>query len=484
MTSADRVPEPSGADLVRLHDPDTKLVPGPELGPDEHPTLAGWGNLPSPGVEVRGEDLRALTAGRVLSRGLGRAYGDSALPPPGELEVAGTVLADRILGFDPETGVMHAEAGLSLHAINRLLIPRGFFPPVTPGTQFVTLGGAVAADVHGKNHHVAGCFGQHVRRLLMRVADGRVLWCSREEHPDLFWATIGGMGLTGHILEVEFRMDRIPSTWIWGETLRVPDITEYVRMLKESAGDWPMTMGWIDCVSKGRKLGRGVLFRGRWATADEARAKPARPFSRLTLPFMLPSWTLNPLSVRVFNAGVYWKPTHGLKPVHWESFFYPLDKVRHWNRAYGRKGFTQYQCVLPDEAGPEAARRFLEVLTSTPGGTSFLCVIKDCGPQSEAMLSFPRRGISIALDIPVRRDTQALVDRLNEATLAEGGRIYLAKDAFTRPDHFRAMEGERLERFMEVRRRWDPQLRMRSAQSVRVLGDPAGPGVQTGSPKV
>ncbi|PRQ07386.1 FAD-binding oxidoreductase [Enhygromyxa salina] len=451
-----------------------QLVEGPVLAAGAEPTLVGWGNLARPGVEVLSEDLRALTAGRVLSRGLGRAYGDSAQPPPGVLEVAGTVLADRILGFDPDTGLMRAEAGLSLHEINRLFIPRGWFPPVTPGTQFVTLGGAVAADVHGKNHHVAGCFGQHVTRLLMRVPDGRVLWCSKTEHPDLFLATIGGMGLTGHVLEVEFRMDRIPSSWIWGETLRVGDIGEYIGLLKQSASEWPMTMGWIDCVSKGRRLGRGVLFRGRWATPDEAPSKLATPFSRLTVPIMLPSWTLNPVTVRAFNAGVYWKPTHRQKPVHWESFFYPLDKVRHWNRAYGRKGFTQYQCVLPDEAGPEAARRFLEVLTSTPGGTSFLCVIKDCGPQSDAMLSFPTRGISIALDIPVRTDTQALVDRLNEATLAEGGRIYLAKDSFTRPDHFRAMEGERLDRFMEVRRRWDPDLRMRSAQSVRVLGDPAG----------
>jgi decaprenylphospho-beta-D-ribofuranose 2-oxidase len=463
----------AGAALVALHDPATKLVAGPQLGPQDAPTLAGWGNLAAPGVEVRSEDLCALTAGRVLSRGLGRAYGDSALPPPGELEVAGTVLADRILSFDPATGVMRAEAGLSLHAINGLMIRRGYFPPVTPGTQFVTLGGAVAADVHGKNHHVAGCFGEHVTRLRMRVADGRVLWCSREDHPDLFWATIGGMGLTGHILEVEFRMDPIPSSWIWAETLRVPDIGEYVRLLEESAGAWPMTMGWIDCVAKGRQLGRGILFRGRWATPDQAPAKIAEPFGRVTVPFLLPSWTLNPLTVRLFNEGVYRKPTHRLKPVHWESFFYPLDKVRHWNRAYGRKGFTQYQCVLPRSAGPEAARRFLEVLTSTPGGTSFLCVIKDCGRESEALLSFPKPGISIALDIPVRKDTQALVDRLNQATLAEGGRIYLAKDAFTRADHFRAMEGERFERFMQVRRRWDPELRLRSAQSVRVLGDPA-----------
>src|SRR5690606_23315985 len=240
--AADSVSEHEGA-LVPLRDPTRKLVRGPDPSHGKPPMLAGWGNLPVPGVEVLSEDLPALTAGRVLSRGLGRSYGDSALPPPGELEVAGTVLADRILHFDPATGLMRAEAGLSLHAMNGLMIRRGWVPPVTPGPQFVPLGGAVAADVHGKNHHVAGCFGQHVTRLLMRTADGRVLWCSREDHPDLFWATIGGMGLTGHILEVEFRMDQIPSSWIWGETLRVPDIGEYVRLLKESAGEWPMTLG-------------------------------------------------------------------------------------------------------------------------------------------------------------------------------------------------------------------------------------------------
>ncbi len=456
-------------------DPAEKLVPSPKLPPNAHPTLAGWGGVAQPGLEVLGEDLERLTAGRVLSRGLGRSYGDSSLPPPGVLEVAGTQLADRILGFDRETGVMRAEAGVSLYAINRSLFPQGYFPPTTPGTQFVTLGGAVASDVHGKNHHVAGCFGAHVLRLRMRVADGRVLWCSPDEHPDLYWATIGGMGLTGHILEVEFRMDKVPSSWVWQEALQIPDVDEFVGALERAAASWPMTMGWIDCVSTGRRLGRGVLYAGRWATADEAPKRFAAPKRRLTVPFRMPSWTLNQLSVSAFNAVLFHKQpkrTEGI--VHWEDFFYPLDKIRHWNRIYGKAGFTQYQCVLPRSAGHGAARRFLEVLTKTSGGASFLCVIKDCGAESAAMLSFPKPGISIALDIPIRKDTQALVDRLNEATLAEGGRIYLTKDTFTRADHFRAMEGERLERFMEVRRRWDPQLRLRSAQSVRMFGDPVG----------
>lgn len=459
--------------LVPLRDPTAKLVAGPKLLPGQVPLLAGWGGLAHPGVEVFGDDLEALSAGRVLSRGLGRSYGDSSLPPPGELEVATTVLADRILAFDRETGVMRAEAGLSLHAINQVMIAQGFFPPVTPGTQFVTLGGAVASDVHGKNHHVAGCFGDHVLRLRLRVADGRVLWCSPQDHADLFYATIGGMGLTGHILEVEFRMDAIPSSWIWQRAIRVPDVDTYVEALDQAAKQWPMTVGWIDCVSTGKSLGRGVLYCARWATRDEAPAKLARPRPRLTVPFRLPSWTLNGLTVKAFNALLFHKqPKQSEGVAHWEDVFYPLDKIRHWNRIYGKAGFTQYQCVLPRSAGPGAARRFLETLQASKGGTSFLCVIKDCGPQSQAMLSFPMPGISIALDIPVRAGTQAVIDRLNEATLREGGRIYLTKDAFTRADHFRAMEGERLDRFLAVRRRWDPELRLRSAQSVRVLGDP------------
>lgn len=203
--------------------------------------------LPLPGREVFSEDLVRLTDGAVLSRGLGRAYGDSACPPADRPQVATTVLADRILSFDEETGLLRGEAGLSLRELNRLFLPRKWFTPVTPGTQYVTLGGMVAADIHGKNHHVEGCFGVHVTSLLMRVADGRLVECSPEVEPDLFWATVGGMGLTGHILEVEFRMRRVPSPWIDAESFRVPNIDAFMDALKESAAEWPMTMGWIDC---------------------------------------------------------------------------------------------------------------------------------------------------------------------------------------------------------------------------------------------
>ncbi len=432
--------------------------------------LAGWGRQFLPGRELQPDDL--TDSPRVLFRGLGRSYGDSSLPPSSNPLVVNTTRANRIVRFDAATGVLRAEAGLSLVDLNRTFLHRGWFVPVTPGTQYVTLGGMVAADVHGKNHHVDGCFGAHVTRLKMRVADGRVLECGPDLERELFLATVGGMGLTGQILEVEFPLRRIPTTWIWQETERVQDIDEYIAKLKEAADEWPMTMGWIDCLSRGKNLGRGIVMKGRWAQAHEAPTTTPRVWPRPRFPFLAPEALLSPLTVKAFNFAYYWKhlPRKMEGLVSPFTFFYPLDIARDWNLMYGRRGFTQHQCVLPNAAGPDAARRFLEVLTKK-GGASFLCVIKDCGPESSAMLSFPEPGISIALDIPVRDATQELIDALNEQVLKEGGRIYLAKDSFTRPDHFLAME-PRLPRFLEVRRKWDPDLLFRSAQSVRLFGDP------------
>ncbi len=432
--------------------------------------IAGWGRQFLPGREIQVEALE--DAPPVLFRGLGRSYGDSSLPA-GAGEVVNTTRANRIIRFDPATGVLRAEAGLSLADLNRTFYSRGWFPPVTPGTAQVTLGGAVATDVHGKNHHVDGCFGSHVTRLKMRVADGRVLECGPDLERELFLATVGGMGLTGQILEVEFPLRRIPTGWIWQETERVSDIDAYIEKLKEAAGQWPMTMGWIDCLSTGKNLGRGIVMKGRWAQPHEAPGELPRTWPTPRFPFLAPEALLGRLTVKAFNFAYYWKhlpkKMEGLTSP-W-TFFYPLDVVQDWNLMYGRRGFTQYQCVLPTEAGAGAARRFLEVLTQR-GGASFLCVIKDCGPESPALLSFPKPGTSIALDIPVRDDTQSLIDALNEHVLQEGGRIYLAKDSFTRAEHFQAME-TRLPRFLEVRAKWDPQMKFKSAQSVRLFGDPA-----------
>lgn len=441
------------------------------MGKTAEPTLSGWGRVPRPGTEILSEELELKTTGAVLSRGLGRSYGDSSLPAdPGD-KVVGTRMANRILSFDPKKGTLRAEAGFCLAEMNRLFMPLGFFTPVTPGTKFVTLGGMVACDVHGKNHHVDGCFGQHVRSLTVRLANDEIVQCSPTEEAELFWGVVGGMGLLGHILEVEVQLVRIESQWISMDSERMPSLDDFLAGLAKTAPSYPMTMGWIDCLGGGSSMGRGILMAGRWASKDEAKAHAPKEGPKITLPLELPNWVLNPLTARIFNQAYYWqqlrKQVH--KVVSPEPFFYPLDAILEWNKGYGSRGFTQYQCVIPRKAGAPAVKEFMELLTKL-GGASPLCVIKDCGPEGKGVLSFPLEGTSIAVDMAVGAETQGIVDKLNELVIAAGGRIYLTKDLFTRADHFRAME-PRLDRFMALREKYDPQRRLRSAQSVRLFGD-------------
>ena len=433
--------------------------------------LSGWGRVPEPGRELLGENLDALTQGASLSRGLGRSYGDSSLPAaPGD-KVVGTRLANRILSFDAQSGVLRAEAGLSLAELNRTLLPRGWFTPVTPGTKFVTVGGMVASDVHGKNHHREGCFGEHVRALRMRLASDDIIEVGADREPDLLYGSIGGMGLLGHILEVEVQLHPVGCPWIWMESERMGDIDQFMAALDRAAGSWPMTMGWIDCLSSGPALGRGISMVGRWATPDEVGPLRAPGERTATLPFDLPNWALNRFSASAFNSVYFHRHPRSRQSqvVSPDTFFYPLDAVLEWNRAYGSRGFTQYQCVLPRAAGAPAVREFMTRLVRL-GCASPLCVIKDCGPEGRGTLSFPLEGTSIAVDMAITPDIQRIVDGLNEFVIAAKGRIYLTKDRFTRADHFRAME-PRLPAFFAARDKWDPQRRLRSAQSRRLFGD-------------
>jgi len=330
----------------------------------------------------------------------------------------------------------------------------------------------VASDVHGKSHHVDGTFGEHVRALRLRVADGSIVECTEAAEPELFRATIGGMGLTGHILEVAFQLCRVPSPWIYQETERLPDIDAVVDHLKQASAEWRYTLAWVDCFSRGASLGRGILMKGRWAEPSEATRSYREMGNLVSVPFIPPEWLPRTMGVCLFNRFYY--RLHGERTkrgiVNPSTFFYPLDIVRDWNRLYGRRGFTQYQCLLPVRAGNPVLRRLLELLQQR-GTVPFVNVVKDCGAQGRGILSFPKPGITFALDIPVDDRTQHVVDELNEMVIAEGGRIYLTKDAFTRAEHFRAME-PRLEEFTRIRRTWDPHGRLKSAQSVRVLGDP------------
>lgn len=435
-------------------------------------SIVSWGRDLREGIELRAERLEAASLKAALSRGLGRSYGDASLPASSEDIILQTDLADRLLEFreieDGARAIVRAEAGLSLAELHRIFIPRGYFSPVTPGTQFVTLGGMVAADVHGKNQHVAGNFGDHLRALLLRVADGRALELTPREHPELFAATIGGMGLTGHILEVEFTLERIPSPFIYQEALRIPNLEAFEEALHESAETFPFTMGWIDAISGGRSLGRGVLYRGRFAEPDELPRRLPRPPRPARLSVDFPPWILNPLSIRAFNELKYRSQPKALdaRIVTLEEFFYPLDAIHEWNRMYGRRGFTQYQCVLPRGA---SSRRVLEALSKS-ASASFLCVIKDFDREGRGLLSFPMPGTTLAIDLPRTARAASIVAALNKIVIEEGGRVYLAKDRYTSREDYRAMD-PRVPAFEAIRDEWDPGRVFKSAQSVRIFGD-------------
>ena len=438
--------------------------------------VAGWGRHPVGRGRVERPEHLALPADGepLVPRGLGRAYGDAALPArPGGLVLEST-RADRIRSFEPATGRLHCEAGLSLAEILRVFVPRGWFPPVTPGTKFVTVGACVACDVHGKNHHRDGSFGNFVDRVTLRTADGRLVECGPDRERELFLATLGGMGLTGLIVDVTLRLRRVESPWIVLETQGMASLDAMLEGLRLSATHWPYTVGWIDCLARGADLGRGILMRGRHATQVEAGTRRARRAMPLRVPFDAPEWLLNPVFVRWFNRLYAW--SHGTalrrRVVSYDAFFYPLDAVGQWNRLYGRRGFLQYQCVLPRAAGPRPVAALLERL-GVAGAASFLAVIKDCGPASDAYLSFPMEGTTLALDMAYRGAvTEALIHELNAVVIAHGGRVYLAKDAVTRAEDFARMM-PRLAEWRAVRDRWDPGHRFRSAQSVRLLGDRA-----------
>ena len=436
-------------------------------------TIAGWGRHPVCRAAVlRPERLRLPRAGRVLPRGLGRSYGDAAVPASAQSLVLETVRADRILAFEPSTGTLTCEAGLSLAEILRVFVPRGWFPPVSPGTKFVTVGGCVASDVHGKNHHRDGSFGGFVGRLVLETADGRLVECGPDRERELFLATVGGMGLTGLITEATVRLRPIETPWMFVEVEPAAHLAEMLDGLRHAGKDWPYTVGWIDCLATGSGLGRGIIMRGRHASRGEAPGARPRETSVRGFPFDGPQWLLSPLLMRAFNAVYYRIQSRrtGGRFVPYDAFFYPLDTVKDWNRLYGRSGFLQYQCVVPRAAGGPVLSELLERV-SRAGATSFLAVIKDCGPESDAYLSFPLEGTTLAMDLPYRGPaTEALVHELDGTVVRAGGRIYLAKDAVTRRDDFERMV-PRLPQWQRVRVRWDPEHRFGSALSARLLGD-------------
>jgi FAD/FMN-containing dehydrogenase len=370
--------------------------------------------------------------GPFLAYGLGKSYGDSCLLDGGTM--IETRFLDRIRSFDPESGLLRAEAGIRLDAILRFCVPRGWFLPTTPGTALVTLGGAIANDVHGKNHHRSGCIGNHVPAIELLRSDGNLHHC-RTGDP-LHAATIGGLGLTGLITEAELQLIPIQSSFLDVELIRFSGLDEFMALSAESGTTWEHTVAWIDCVAGGNSLGRGIFIRGNWSTRGNLSVH--RP-ARLNVPFNLPSWMLNRASVTAFNT-LYYRRFPGKSRSlhqHYAPFFYPLDGVHQWNRIYGKRGFYQYQCVIPPDAGTEPMERMLKKIALS-GQASFLAVLKTFGQiRSPGMLSFPAPGITLALDFPERGErTRQLFEGLDLIVRDAAGHLYPAKDARMQPADF------------------------------------------------
>ncbi|MGL3607528.1 FAD-binding oxidoreductase [Rhizobium sp. G187] len=398
--------------------------------------LSGWGRYPVIDTEVTkprsAESLRTdVLRGRMIARGNGRAYGDSAVARGKTIDMRAF---NRLIAFNAENGQVIAEAGVTLEEIIAAFLPCGWFPAVTPGTKFVTIGGMVASDVHGKNHHLEGSFGNFVDWFDLMGPDGAISRCSREENPDLFAWTIGGMGLTGVILTVAFRLRPVKTGWIRQQTLVAANVTDAIRLFEDNASA-TYSVAWIDCLSEGDALGRSLVMLGEHATETElSGTQRADIFAekkkrKLTIPLDAPPGLLNTWSVRAFNALYYAngrrKPKESL--VDWDSYFYPLDAILGWNRIYGRKGFLQFQNVLPLDNADKGLRELLSRIAASGSG-SFLAVLKRFGEQ-DSRFSFPMPGYTLALDFPVTEANFALMDELDQISIAHGGRFYLAKDA-------------------------------------------------------
>jgi len=399
-------------------------------------TPESWGRYPRTHAAAvlrpawRDEIDPARVVAPALPRGLGRSYGDCCLLDGGTLIDCTGI--DRILRFDADTGILRAEAGASLADVIAVAAPRGWFPAVVPGTRFVTLGGAVANDVHGKNHHVAGTFGRHVVAFELARSDLGRIACSPEERPDLFRATIGGLGLTGTITWVEIRLRRIDSAGIVQERVRLPSLDAFFDVDADSSG-WEHTVAWIDLLARGDALGRGIYVRGRGAAAGEGPPLSAPPRPIRDVPFDAPSFVLGRTAMRAFNHAVRrsLRGDRDRSVVHWDPFFFPLDAVGRWNRLYGRRGFVQYQCVV---GGDDGGRRAIAALAERIGRSrepAFLGVLKRFGDlASPGVLSFPRPGATLAADFPMRgAGTLRLLDELDRVVLDHGGAVYPAKDA-------------------------------------------------------
>lgn len=436
--------------------------------------LKGWGNYPQLEAVLSAPDTEAalkqhLYKGDLIARGNGRSYGDSAINRHLTLDMR---RFNHILEFDEDKGVVTVEAGVLLADIIDVFLPRGWFPPVTPGTKFVTIGGMTASDVHGKNHHLEGAFSSFIDWIELLDADGNLKKCSRRQNKELFNWTIGGMGLTGVILRVAFRLKPIETGWVQQRILRTQNLAQTMQVFEENDAS-PYSVAWIDCARRGAKSGRSLVMLGRHAQKHELSEtqrktifpKP-RP-QRLRVPFTFPGFVLNKYTIQIFNEAYYrWAGRSGQSQnVKWDGYFYPLDSIGDWNKIYGRKGFAQFQCAIPIHSAAPALAELLDTVSRSSQG-SFLSVLKRFGAQDNPF-SFPLDGYTLTLDFPINNASIQLMEKLDEITLRHSGRFYLAKDSRMSADVFHASD-PRISKFVKARVNMGAKDIFKSAQSERL----------------
>jgi len=437
--------------------------------------ISNWGKYPTIDAELYAFDnqfdVSNLLGKRseTIARGLGRSYGDSSLAH----EILSTTRFHKILSFDDQQGILTCECGVSIDEVLKAIVPSGWFLPVVPGTKYVTIGGAIASDIHGKNHRSEGCFSDHVLAFDILLSEGSVLSCSRHENSELFKATCGGMGLTGLILVATLRLKRIETAYVIQKMIKSAHFTETLELLQKN-DKYTYSVAWLDCLSRGQVTGRGIISLGEHASLGDIQSRISvekihgmgkRSF--LSVPAHFPGSIMNRATIRIINEILYCKhvnKTH-TSLVHYDSYFFPLDRVAHMNRIYGRRGFVQYQCVLPDD-GKAGLQTILET-ASRSGYGSFINIIKLFGASNDNLLSFPMKGFTLAMDFPLHVGLFTMLSRLDAIVLDHGGRLYLTKDARMSANMF-TRSYTNAERFYRIKVAFDKERKFQSIQSKRL----------------
>lgn len=446
----------------------------------EKETIAGWGNYPMTECLVGkprhiSETMKLKNEPELIARGLGRSYADQAVNSSGVVVDFRNI--NRIISFDEKKGIVECEAGLSIADMISIFSPRGWFPLITPGTKYVTIGGAIANDVHGKAHHIDGSFIDSVISISILTGRGVVLTADRKNNADLFEATFGGLGLTGIILSAKLKLRKISTTYFSQKSIAARNLDEMLDFMEEADRNYNYSVAWVDPLARGDRLGRGVLTAGNEAGIDdlpgEMKKTPLNvraPSSVLNVPVFMPDFTLNALSLRVLNRVIETVQKSPKTIVGYEKFFYPLDAVQNWNRGYGKRGFIQYQFVVPADDGKRRMAELIKMIADS-GCNPFLNVLKKFGNRPGGLLAFPMEGFNFAVDFPMSRNLLKFTAKLDRAVLERGGRIYAGKDGVTDGDTFHEMYPSQVKKFLKIKKKYDPDNRFRSSISKRLKLD-------------